>query len=221
VAELKRETVDMQKILVGGIVASFLGCVLGLSCVQAQETATKVKSILIVDRGNIQRSVVAELLLRRLLKERGLEAQYTVFSRGLQGTPASPEVPVHNNLKYYNKTTSPGMEWENSLPTLQELGVADDLQKHKATVLSQKDLEKAALVLAMDSPTLSDPSWGISAQFPAYSKKSILFTELVGSSAGIADGYGAADSNRHRQVILDIDRILRRGLDDLIKRVSD
>ena len=187
---------------------------------QAQEASSAVKSVLFVDRGNIQRSVVAELILQKMLKARNLGTEYKVVSRGLQGTPASPVLPAHNNLKYYNKSTSAGMEWENSLPTLQELGIAEEFEKHAATVLTKDDLEKATLVLSMDSLTLTDPTWGIAAQFPAYSAKAMLFTELVGSSAGISDGYGATDSNRHRQLILDINKTLQQGFEQLMRRLN-
>jgi|WetSurMetagenome_2_1015567.scaffolds.fasta_scaffold00950_2 protein-tyrosine-phosphatase len=187
---------------------------------QAQPAATS-KTILVVDRGNIQRSVVAQLVLQRIIKERGLELRYRVISRGMQGTPASPEIPMHNNLRFYSAVNgSAGMEWENSEPTLRELGLLQDFTKHKATVLSRKDLEEAALVISLDTPTVSDPIYGIEAQFKEFRGKVMLFTELVGSGVGIADGYGSSDPNRHRQLILDVERIARQGFDELMRRLN-
>jgi protein-tyrosine-phosphatase len=187
---------------------------------QTQPPATS-ETILVVDRGNIQRSVVAQLVFQRIIKERGLEQRYRVISRGMQGAPASPEIPMHNNLRFYSAANgSAGMEWENSEPTLRELGLLEEFTKHKATVLNRKDLEEAILVISLDTPTVSDPTYGIEAQFKEFKGKVMLFTEMVGSGAGIADGYGSSDPKRHRQLILDVDRIARQGFDELLRRVS-
>ena len=197
-------------------------CTLVAAEVNAQtQPAASSKTILVVDRGNIQRSVVAQLVFQRIIKERGLEQRYRVISRGMQGTPASPEIPMHNNLRFYSAANgSAGMEWEHSEPTLQELGLLADFTQHKATVLTRKDLEEATLVISMDTPTVSDPTYGIEAQFKEFRAKVMLFTELVGSGAGIADGYGSSDPKRHRQLILDVDRIARQGFDELLRRVN-
>jgi protein-tyrosine-phosphatase len=164
-----------------------LVCTLVAVEVNAQtQPAASSKTILVVDRGNIQRSVVAHLVFQRIIKERGLEQRYRVISRGMQATPASPEIPMHSNLRFYSAVNgSAGMEWENSEPTLRELGLLADFMKHKATVLSRKDLEEAALVVSMDTPTASDPTYGIEAQFKEFRGKVILFTELVRSGPAL------------------------------------
>ncbi|MBP0633527.1 MULTISPECIES: hypothetical protein [unclassified Cupriavidus] len=202
-------------------VVLLLALLTGITHALAQSDSGAGKTILVVDRGNIQRSVVAEVVLQKVIEKRGLGEKYRVISRGMQGTPAIPEIPPHNNLKFYTAANgSAGMEWENAERTLRELGLTDDLVKHRATVLSRSDLEKAAIVMALDTPTISDPKYGINVQFPGFSEKVMLFTELTGCNEGIADGAGANDANRHRQLILDIDRIAREGFDNLVSRIE-
>lgn len=220
--KMKRENINYIKLglmilVIGFVISAISGGWLTESA--AQDSSTK-KHILVVCRGNIQRSVVAELCLRKIIKEKKLENAYEVMpSRGMMGTSASPMLPSHNNLKFYNKNNGRN-EWENSLPTLQELGIAEELKKHRSTRVTRGDLETADLVIAMDKKVLSNPTWGLIAQFPIYQDKIILFTELVGSKSGISDAAEAKDTGRHRRTILEINRIVQEGLEEMIKRLE-
>jgi len=204
---------------VGSIIAT-----IGAGCSPestAHDSGSEKHTILFVCAGNIQRSVVAEMLLRKMINARGLEKTYEVMSsRGLSGTPATPTVPLHNNLKFYNESNGRN-EWEHSLPTLQELGIAEDLQEHRSTTVSRNDLERADLVIAMDNDIMSHPDRGLLSQFPMYRDKTILFTELVGSHSGISDAAGTEDNGKHRRTILMINRILHDGLNVLISRFEE
>lgn len=72
----------------------------------------------------------------------------------------------------------------------------------------------------MDVSTVADPTYGMEAQYREFRGKVMLFTELVGLGAGIADGYGSSDPRRHRQLILDIDRIACQGFDEVVRRTN-
>ncbi len=207
----------LLSLIIGIVISAIAGGWLTESA--AQDSSTKKQTILVVCRGNIQRSVVAGLLFRKIIKEQKLENSYDVISRGMMGTPGYPQAPTHNNLKFYNKNNGRN-EWENSLPTLQELGIAEELQKNKSTAVTKGDLETADLVIAMDKKVLSNSTWGLISQFPKYRDKIILFTELVGSKAGISDAAGAKDSGRHRRLILEINRIVQEGFEDVVKRLE-
>lgn len=50
-------------------------------------------------------------MFQRLIVEGGLEQRYRVIFGRMQGTPASPEIPMHNNLRFYSAANgSAGME---------------------------------------------------------------------------------------------------------------
>lgn len=185
----------------------------------ASDSSEGKKTILFVCRGNIQRSVVAEMCLKKIIAEKNLQHQYEVISRGMMGTPKLPVLPGHNNLKYYNENNGRD-EWEHSLPTLQELGIENELQKHRSTVVNKDVLDRASLVISMDNKCLSHPTWGLNTQFPGYGNKIMLFTELVGSSEGMTDAADAKDKTRHRKLILKINSILRQGIDKILMKLD-
>ncbi len=178
------------------------------------------KSILIVDMGNIMRSVIAQELIKQKLAADGLSDQYDVSSRGMQGTPASPVVPTHANLSYYNKANGSNA-WESSEPALKKLGIEEAFKKHKATVVSAADLASATVIIVTDAKVMDDPKFGLKVQFPGYDKKMILITELVGSDEGIADAYQAGTKgNKYESTVYKVADIVSRGYKNLLKRVK-
>ncbi len=58
-----------------------------------------MKTILIVCKGNIYRSVIAELCMQKEIKKIGKEDTISVVSRSLQGTMGLP-LPKHLNLQW-------------------------------------------------------------------------------------------------------------------------
>ena len=175
------------------------------------------KSILIVDMGNIMRSVIAQELIKRKLVADGLSDQYDVSSRGIQGTPASPVVPTHANLSYYNAANGSNA-WESSEPALNKLGIEEAFKKHKATVVSAADLDSADVVIVTDAKVMDDPKYGLKVQFPGYDKKMILITELIGSEEGIADAYQAGTGgNKYESTVYKVADIVERGYKNLLK----
>ncbi len=178
------------------------------------------KNVLFVCKGNIMRSVIAEKLFEKMLSEKGLASEYIVSSRGLQGTPGWPVLPTHGNLKYYNKASGKAI-WEQVQPSLKELGIEEEMKANKATVVTVEDIQSADLVVALNQDVLSDSKWGMTTQFPTYSKKMMLFTELVGSDEGIADAYDSKEKgNKYERVVLKIADVLKKGYNNLIKRLS-
>jgi protein-tyrosine-phosphatase len=191
----------------------------GVMAVPALAAGPK-KTILIVDMGNIMRSVIAQELIKQKLAADGLSDQYDVLSRGIQGTPASPVVPTHDNLSYYNKANGSNA-WESSEPALKKLGIEEALKKHKATVVSAADLESASIVVVTDAKVMDNPKYGLKAQFPGYEKKMILITALVGSNKGIADAYQAGTKgNKYESTIYQVADIVARGYKNLLKRMK-
>ena len=86
--------VTMTRFLRTSIAAfATLGFVVFLAATAPIWAADGKKHILIVDMGNIMRSVIAEQLIERKLMEDELSDRFSVSSHGLQGTPATPVGP--------------------------------------------------------------------------------------------------------------------------------
>jgi len=178
------------------------------------------KHIFIVDMGNIMRSVIAENLIERRLEEDGLADEFTVASRGLQGTPAIPVVPTHANLSYYNEANGSNA-WPQSKSALEELGLVEVFKEYKATVVSERDLEAAEIIIVTDEEVMDHPEHGLNAQFPGHDEKMILITELIGSQEGIADAYQAGtEGNKYAKTVHEVADVVERGYPNLLDRLK-
>lgn len=181
--------------------------------------AADQKTILIVDMGNIMRSVIAEELIARKIGADGLSEEFAVESRGIQGTPASPVVPSHASLASYNEANGSNA-WEGSLPALEKLDLVDAFKKHKATVVSENDLKKASIVIVTDDTIRNDPAYGLNVQFPGYDDKMLVITELTGSSEGIADAYQeGSGGNKYEQTVYSVANTIDKGYANLMERL--
>ncbi len=211
----------MTRFLGRGIAAfATLGFVVFLAATAPIWAADSRKHILIVDMGNIMRSVIAEELIKRKLKEDGLSSRFSVSSRGLQGTPATPVTPSHGNLSFYNEANGSNA-WESSQPALLELGIEEAFKEHRSTVVSAADLEQAAIIIVTDAKVMENPEYGLHVQFPGFDGKMILITELVGSSEGIADAYQAgASGNKYESTVYKVANVVEKGYKNLLERIK-
>ncbi len=174
-------------------------------------TETDKKHIVFLCYGNIQRSVVADIVFKELLEANNLQNNYDSIARGLQGSPGSPVVPTFNNLKYYNAANDQ-TAWELSEPTLKELGIDEQLKTYKSTVVSPRDLEEADLIVAMDEKVWKDPGYGVIVQYPQFADKVVLI-----GGKGIKDAYDSKpEDNKHRTTILEVNHSIRRDFKELI-----
>ncbi len=197
-----------------------LGFVVLLAATAPIWAADGKKHILIVDMGNIMRSVIAEELIKRKLKADGLSDRFSVSSRGLQGTPATPVTPSHGNLSFYNAANGSNA-WESSQPALQKLGIEEAFKEHRSTVVSVADLEQAAIIIVTDAKVMENPEYGLHVQFPGFGGKMILITELVGSSEGIADAYQAgASGNKYESTVYKVANVVEKGYKNLLERIE-
>ena len=101
-----------------------------------------VRLILVVCHGNIHRSVVAEIYIRKNLRELGLEEKFRVASRGLQGS-CQTAMPKFPNLRQYS------LEWGNAEPSLRDLEI-EIPETQIATPIDESVASEASLILAMD-----------------------------------------------------------------------
>ncbi|MFH0969239.1 MAG: hypothetical protein V1804_01900 [Patescibacteria group bacterium] len=143
--------------------------------------------IVFVCGGNIHRSVVAEQYLKQLIKGTVYEKVSEIISRGIQGS-AGTQSPKHQNITEY------AMEWSITKPILENLGVeVSGFYNHQAKPITKDVMEKAWVVFPMDRKTFNDSSASVLGQFPEYSNKVKLFTEISDDKADIPDCFDSSD----------------------------
>lgn len=166
------------------------------------------KLILTVCRGNIVRSAVTEALIRRGLQKRGLSTGFTVTSRGVQGTPVDPEPVKFSNIRHYS-----GLRRE-VVPILEEIGV--DLRGHSARTIDRAIVDRASVILVADRKICH----GVVELFPEAAPKVHLLSELLGSTADIADPDQTTGPDVQRSIILQIQQAVEQGFDRLLQLVA-
>lgn len=167
----------------------------------------KPQKILVVCYGNIYRSVIAELCLKRSLKEQYRD-EFIVVSQGIQGTCGSAP-PKGKNLYDYP------MEWSCAKPALDEVGLVIP-KEQQTTPVDLATVKSASVILAMDRKTLLE----LVRQFPKYGYKMRLFRELEGKPENVSDCGGSNDRELHRRVITLIYRIANEHTNILLAWVK-
>lgn len=166
--------------------------------------------IVTVCKGNMHRSVVAEACINKVLKERGLDADYAVISCGIQGT-ADMEGTQGRSLRDYPQA------WERNRTSLEALGL--DISGHVSTPISPEDVERAVLILVMDRKVLDSPEYGsasLARQFPCHRDKMRLFLELESMDEGIEDCGEHAQEAQYRRVNERIHRVVYECIETLL-----
>lgn len=168
---------------------------------------------LFVCKGNIHRSVIAEICFNRELKINRKSRRIVCISRGLQGTMGLA-APTGKNLRDYP------MEWEASLPALKHFKI--HISKNRKWIpVDEEAIEQASVILAMDREVLfglsEDPTKCLTKMFPGHIDKMGLFTELAGAEENILDCGGKNDPGRHWNTIEQIDRISKRCFEVFIQ----
>ncbi|OHA24279.1 MAG: hypothetical protein A3G52_02070 [Candidatus Taylorbacteria bacterium RIFCSPLOWO2_12_FULL_43_20] len=160
--------------------------------------------ILTVCKGNIHRSVLAEACISKYLQELGLEGSFKVASRGLQGT-CGTAMPKFPNMRCYS------LEYGYTEPILQELEI--EIPETKiATPIDEGIVQKASLILAMNSEVLCGFANCLVNQFPKFGFKMRLFSEMAGDIRDVPDCAGKTDTEMYRQVNLTIHATAKNGI---------
>jgi len=174
------------------------------------KSAVKRKLIVFVCKGNIHRSAIAEQILKKLFKEKGLNNKFDVISRGVQGS-AGTRPTMHKNITKYE-------EWEISKPSLEELNI--DITKHKARPITKYVANKADVIIAFDKVILENHEVALIKQFPEFCNKIHLLSELEGKIEDIPDCKGIEDPEFHRVVTKRIHYILNNHWKELIEWIG-
>lgn len=147
-------------------------------------------NILFVCKGNIHRSVVAEELFKKLLKDKGVEG-INVSSRGLHGFGETPPTRFPNLMFYED-------DWKIAEPVLREFEV--NVGGHVSTPVSEEAMRDSAIVFAMDQLVYD----ALAKAFPDHTGKLHIF------GRGIPDPEGVGDMDKERAIIGAIDSETRR-----------
>ncbi|MFH1890271.1 MAG: hypothetical protein ABIJ91_01750 [Candidatus Kuenenbacteria bacterium] len=166
------------------------------------------KLILVICRGNIQRSPIAERCIRQTLLKRGFSHKIIVTSRGIQGA-FGIDKPEGNNLQDYPA------EWRASKPMLDKLGI--DLSDHIATPVDIDIIQKAKIIIIMDKKVLEI----LINKFPEHRHKTKLFMELAGKKEDIQDCAGLSDTNLHARIIELIYQVVEKNADVLSEWIDE
>lgn len=170
------------------------------------------KLILVICKGNIHRSVIAALCIEKVLKGLGLESEYEVMSRGLQGS-AGTDLPHFSNLRFYPT------EWSLTAPILEEIGI--EIPPNQVAIpITEGIANDASLILAMDQEVLCSLPHSLINQFPHFGFKMRLFKELSGSTDNIVDCAGKTEIQVYRDTILAINSIVQNNITHLLKLVK-
>lgn len=154
-----------------------------------------IKLIIFVCKGNIHRSVVAEICLKQELEKFGLSSQFEIISRGIQGC-CGTAMPKYENITKYE------MEWSITMPILENLGInLSEMAKHIATPITKDDVERADAIYAMELNVLGKnpdnlPN-SLLCQFPEYHSKMYFFGEIEGKTNELLDCGESKDQELH------------------------
>lgn len=162
------------------------------------------KLIVIVCRGNIARSPVAEQLINRKLQKDNLLDKYEVTSRGIQGTKVDP-IPVRFPNIYYYKDI-----YKDAKPVLDELNI--DLSKHVSKPIDGNIAEQASVIFAMDDQIEKS----LFALFSNQRHKIKLFSELLGNKKELTDPATISGESNQRKIFEEINQIVENGFDNII-----
>lgn len=160
-----------------------------------------MKKILFICLGNIERSPAAQVVMEQILKNNGLDNEYTVESKGLQGTMGT-KPPQHSNISEY-----PDL-YAAAKPALDEFDI--NIVDHVSKMATKEDIDSADVVIAMDKKLLDEFDNSLMKQFPEGANKFHVFSELYGETEGLDDPQYFTDESKHREIISTIYNTLQK-----------
>lgn len=146
-------------------------------------------TILLICTANICRSPVAAAILQDRLHKKGVHS-WVVRSAGT-----------------WAETKRGASRY--SIRVMAEQGF--DLNNHISHMLEEKDLQEADLVLCMESGHVE----ALQVEFPTYTQKVFLLSEMIGKRYNINDPYGQ-DLDTYRHMANEVSQIIDAGLDNIV-----
>lgn len=163
-----------------------------------------MKTILVVCRGNIARSPVAEFFLNSEIKKHNLENEVVAISRGTQGTIVDPQPVKFPNISYYSDL------YKDAKPALDKLDI--DISNHISKPIKEIDAQKADIILVVDSKTKN----AVTTLFPSLKEKVHTLSELIGRNEDLPDPENLIGMDKHLKVFQDIKDAISNGFPKLV-----
>ncbi len=151
-------------------------------------------SILFVCTANICRSPIAMGLLKNMLDEKQVEGDWRVESAGTWGLEGDPAAA-------------------GSQAVMDSLGI--DISDHRARSVNYDLLDSVDLILTMENGHKE----ALCVEFPAFSERIYMLSEMAGDKSDIEDPYGGA-YNAYEGAAQDIQQYLDDGFDTIIQIAS-
>lgn len=164
-----------------------------------------MKTVLVVCRGNIARSPVAEFFLNKEISKASLNDKIVVFSRGTQGTSVDPQPVKFPNISYYSDL------YQEAKPALDELNI--DISKHVSRPINEVDIKKTDIILVVDTKTQK----AVETLFPNFKDKIHTLSELVGRNEDFPDPENLSGTEKHLKVFKDIKNTIENGFSNLLR----
>ncbi len=163
-----------------------------------------MKTVLVVCRGNIARSPVAEFFLNSKITNLNLKNKIQVFSRGTQGTPIDPQPVKFPSISYYSNL------YREAKPALEKLGI--DISMHISQPINEADAKNADVILVVDTKTRN----AVETLFPNFKNKVHTLSELVGKDEDFPDPENITGTEKHLKVFEDIRDTIEAGFSKLL-----
>ena len=151
-------------------------------------------STLFVCTANICRSPIAMGLLKRMLEDRQIDGDWQVESAGTWGLDGDPAAA-------------------GSQAVMNNLGI--DISEHRARRVDYDLLRSYDLILTMENGHKE----ALCMEFPDFSDRIYMLSEMAGEKSDIDDPYGGAYSG-YEQAAEDIQSYLEDGFDRIIQLAS-
>lgn len=121
-------------------------------------------------------------------------------------TPA----PKYPNLYSYQK------EYGLTSPWLEKIGIEIPVDQW-ATPIDEATVERASLILVMETAVLRTKENSLMRQFPGHISKMRLFMELVGKKEDVPDCGESNVASLYQQVVTSINEVAKAGILNLIR----
>ncbi len=143
--------------------------------------------VLLVCTGNLCRSPMAAVLLRKMLADRGLDAKITVASAGMAALDGQPAAAL-------------------AVEVIEEAGL--DLTGHRSRGIDGQLVRSADLIVTMEETQRES----LARAFPGRAESIHVLSALAGEEGDVADPFGTGSRSAYQACLIRLRVLLERAL---------